>query len=309
MNSVKLHSYKRNAPDLMNKEHSKLSGHPWVSLVVLVTLMVFLEVMSRKLVHALSLAGFEMNPIIETAFGTMVGIFYFFGVVPYVLGLPHGRMSITRYLHTIGLGRPDSVSNLAVVTLPCIAILFSSWLLASFIYNQLFLGGDLALFISQLMDTSRALPPRNWSIVTAIGSIFEEVLLRGIFLTMLLDRHTERESIGLSAGAFGAIHILNLLNGPLTTELLAGVLAQILWCTLYGLFYGYLFIKTRNLIPCMVLHYVGNGFISFWWFTPNAPFPVYTILMLVFYIGLFPTISSIAWVKHASRSKLVNILD
>jgi membrane protease YdiL (CAAX protease family) len=293
----------------MNKEHSKLSGHPWVSLVVLVTLMVFLGIMSRKLVHALSLAGFEMNPIIETAFGLMVGIFYFFGVVPYVLGLPHGRKSIIRYLHTIGLRRPESVSNLAVVTLPCIAILFSSWLLASFIYNQLFLGGDLALFISQLMDTSRALPPRNWSIVTAIGSIFEEILLRGIFLTMLLDKYTERESIGLSAGAFGAIHILNLLNGPLNTELLAGVLAQILWCTLYGLFYGYLFIKTRNLIPCMVMHYVGNGFISFWWFTPNASFPVYTILMLVFYIGLFPTISSIVWVKHASRSKLVNMLD
>ena len=174
--------------------------------------MVFLGIMSRRLVHVLSLAGFEINPITETAVGMMVGTFYFFGVVPYVLGLPQGRTSITRYLYAIGLRRPESISNLAVVTLPCIAILFSGWLLASFIYNQLFLGGDLAFFMSQLLDTSRALPPRNWSIVTAIGSIFEEVLLRGIFLAMLLDRHTERVSIGLSSLAFRAIHIINLLR-------------------------------------------------------------------------------------------------
>jgi len=290
--------------DLKGEERSSLSRHPWVSVVVLVALMVFSLIIFRKLFQTISLAGFEINPIIETAVGMIVGIIVFFGVVPYVLGLPQGRTSITRYLHAIGLRRPQSTSNLMVVTLPCIAILFSSWLLASFVYNQLFLGGDLAFFISQLMDTSRALPPRNWSIVTAIGSIWEEVVMRGIFVTMLLDKHTERESIGLSALAFGAIHILNLLNGPPTTELLIGVFAQILWCTLYGLFYGYLFIKTRNLIPCMVLHYVGNGFISFWWFTPNAPFPVYMILMLVFYIGLFPTILSIVWVKNASRVQL-----
>lgn len=290
-------------------QRSTLSKHPWVSLIVLVILMVSSYLASKIFIQRIEFAGYEINPIIETAFGTIVGIILFFGIVPYVLGLPHERTSLSGYFSAIRLQRPQSYYKLAVVTAPCIAILFSSWLLASLIYNQLFLGGDLALFTRQLMDTSRSLPPRNWSILTAIGSIWEEVLLRGIFLTMLLDKHTERESIGLSAGAFGAIHILNLLNGPLTTELLAGVLAQILWCTFYGLFYGYLFIKTRNLIPCMVLHYVGNGFISFWWFTPNAPFPVYTILMLVFYIGIFPTISSIAWVKHASRSKLVNILD
>jgi len=302
MNSVNLDACTCNPPDLMNEGRSRLSRHPWVSLVVLVALMLFTLIMGRKLVQALSNAGLGMNPIIESVIGMGVGIIYFIGVVPYILGLPHRRTSVAKYLHVIGLRRPQSLSNLAVVTLPCIAILFSSWLLASLIYNQLFLGGDLTFFISQLMDTSRALPPHNWSIVTAIGSIWEEVLMRGIFLTMLLDRHTERKSIGLSAGAFGAIHILNLLNGPPTAELLIGVAAQILWCTLYGLFYGYLFIKTRNLIPCMVMHYVGNGFISFWWFTPNASFQVYTILMLVFYVGLFPTILSIAWVRYASRA-------
>jgi membrane protease YdiL (CAAX protease family) len=293
-----------NLTDLKNKKESRLSQHPWISLVVLVVLMVSLYLASKFLIQRIELVGYEINPIIETTFGTIVGIILFFGIVPFVLGLPHERTSLNNYLSAIRLQRPKSFYKLAIVTMPCIIILFSSWLLASFIYNQIFLDGDLAFFLTQLMDTSRALPPKNWSIVTATGSIFEEVLLRGIFLTMLLKRYTERKSIVLSAAAFGGIHILNLMNGPPTTELFIGVFAQILFATSYGLFYGYLFIKTQNLIPCMIMHYVGNGFISFFWYTPNAPFLVYMILMLVFYIGLFPTALSIAWVNYSSNFQI-----
>jgi membrane protease YdiL (CAAX protease family) len=256
---------------------------------------------SKTFIQRIEFSGYSINPIIETIFGTLVGIILFFGVVPYILGLPYKRTSLSGYLSAIGLQRPQSYYKLVVVTVPCIAILFTSWLLASFVYAIL-KGWDLAFFATKIIDISGAIPPQNWSIVTAVGSIWEEVLIRGIFLTMLLKKHTERESIGLSALVFGGIHILNLMNGPLNTELFIGVLAQILWSTSYGLFYGYLFVKTNNLIPCMLLHYVGNGFISFWWFTPYASFQVFTILMLVFYIGLFPTLMSIIWVKYASRS-------
>ena len=281
---------------------SRLSGHPWESIVILTMFFLISAVLSKIFFQWLSIMGLVINPISETIIGFIVGIIVFFGIVPYFLGLPQGKMSLRRYTYTIGIRRPESSLKLLVVFLPCIVILFSSWLLASFIYNHLVLGWDLFYFISVLLDTSRALPPRNWAIVTAIGSIFEEIVLRGIFITMLLDKkYSERESIGLSAGVFGVIHFMNLLNGSLTTVLLAGVLAQVLYTTSYGLFYGYLFIKTRNLIPNMVLHYVGNGFISFWWYTPYVSYPVRLILMLVFYIGLLPTILSIIWVKYAMR--------
>jgi membrane protease YdiL (CAAX protease family) len=236
-------------------------------------------IVGRKFLQIISIAGYEINPINETAFGTVVGIVLFFVIVPYILGWV----------------------NLTFFTVPCIVILFSSWFIASLIYNHLNLGWDLSFFISQIMDTSKALPPKNWSIITATGSIFEEVLLRGIFLTMLLKRRSERKSIVLSASAFGGNHLFNLMNAPPTTQLSLGVFAQILFSTSYGLFYGYLFIKTQNLIPCVVMHYVGNGFISFFWYTPNASFYVYTILMLIFYIGLFPTILSILWVRYATH--------
>jgi membrane protease YdiL (CAAX protease family) len=278
----------------------KLNEHPWTSLVVLVILMVSFLVTSKKIIQWIGSKGYEINPIKETAFGTLMSVLLFFVIVPYALGLPHKRTSLKDYLGAIQLQKPQSWVKLAFFTLPCIAILFTSWFVASLIYNQLILGLDLSFFLSQLMDTSKALPPENWSIITATGSIFEEVLLRGIFLTMLLKRHSERKSIALSAAAFGGIHILNLLNAPLTSQLLFSVFGQILFTSSYGLFYGYLFIKTQNLIPCMILHYIGNGFISFFWYTPNASFQVYTMLMLLFYIGVFPTIMSIIWVRYVS---------
>jgi membrane protease YdiL (CAAX protease family) len=262
--------------------------------------MVSTYLASKTIIQRIKLTGYEINPITETAFGTLVGVLLFFVLVPYILGLPYKRTSLGGYLSAIRLKKPKSWVKLVYVTIPCIIILFSSWLSASFVYNQFFLGWELSYFINQLMDISRALPPKNWSIVTATGSMFEEVLLRGIFLSMLLKRHTERKSIVLSAAAFGGIHLLNLMNGLPTAQLFLGVFAQILYTTFYGLFYGYLFIKTQNLIPCMIMHYVGNGFISFFWYTPNASFQVYTILMLLFYIGVFPTIISILWVRYVS---------
>ena len=56
---------------------------------------------------------------------------------------------------------------------------------------------------------------------------------------------------------------------------------------------------------CMVLHYVGNGYISFWWYTPFASFMQYTMLMLIFYIGVIPTILSILWIRYATRSEFL----
>ncbi len=280
---------------------SILSGHPWVSIMVFAVLFLGSAIISKIFFQWLSLMGLVINPISETIIGFIMGIVVFFGIVPYILGLPKGKMSLRRFSYTIGIRRPKSSIKLLIVFLPCIVILFSSWLLASFIHNYLVIGWDLNYFLMRLLDFSRALPPKNWAIITAIGSIFEEVVFRGIFITMLLEKYSERKSIGMSAGAFGVIHLMNLLNGPLTADLFLEVVVQILYATSYGLFYGYLFIKTGNLIPNMVLHYVGNGFISFWWFTPDGPYAFYLLLMLIFYIGPFPTILSIIWVRYSTQ--------
>ena len=85
------------SPDLKNRGF-RLSEHPWISLFVLVVLMVSSLIACRKFLQIISLTGYEINPINETVFGTVVGIVLFFGIVPFVLGLPHERTSLSEYL-------------------------------------------------------------------------------------------------------------------------------------------------------------------------------------------------------------------
>ncbi|MFX0108124.1 MAG: lysostaphin resistance A-like protein [Candidatus Hodarchaeota archaeon] len=293
---------------LTNKDRSTLSRHPWISIVLLVALLVFSLITTRLLIGGLMQLGVIFSPITESLVGISVGILVYFGLVPYGLGLPQRRTSIREYMHTIGIRRPKSLTKAMILIVPCTAFLFLSWLLASLSYNYFVLGQNWAIFLDQLWTTSRAVPPQNWAMVTSLGVYLEEVIFRGILIKMLSERYSEHATITLSAVAFGVVHLLNILNGPLSIELVIGVLAQIIFVSIYGLFYGYLFVKTGNLLPNIILHYIGNAFISFFWYTPGASWPVYTILMLVFYIGPVPTILSIMWVKYASNRWCANEL-
>lgn len=284
----------------MSEGRSRLSRHPWISLALLVGLLVASVILSRLIEYGLNQMGIVTDLIAETMIGLVIGALVYFVLVPYGLGLPQRKTSVRKYLQVIGIRRPKSYRSALLLIVPCTLFLFLSWFLASVSYNYFVLGRSWSVFMSELFMISRALPPQNWAMITSIGVYVEEVMLRGILIKMLSERHSERTTIVLSAVAFGLIHLLNLLNGPPSIDVLIGISAQVTYTTIYGLFYGYLFIKTGNLIPNIVLHYIGDAFIGFFWYTPGISFLLFTALMLVFYIGPVPTILSILWVKFAS---------
>src|SRR5512136_2579335 len=81
---------------------------------------------------------------------------------------------------------------------------------------------------------------------------------RGILLAVFLSRYSERKAIIFSALGFGLFHLPFLFMGqdPVWT------LGQIVWAFIIGLFYGYVFVRTRSLLPSMIIHYLSNAFIS-----------------------------------------------
>lgn len=295
---------------------TKLSSRPISSGIILGLIFLFSALLSVSIYKTLHSNGIEVDQLTKSIIGFCLGCILFIIIVPTLLGIPEGKTSIKEYLRTIGIKRPQSIKNTLIITGPCVIILFMSWLMASLTYQLLILKWPINYFVIRLIDPSKAFPPMNWAMITSIVVIFEEVALRGIFLTMLLQRYSEKKSIFLSGLAFGLLHSMNILNGSLTVELLLGVIFQIIYATVYGIFYGYLFIKIDyNLIPLMILHYIGDAFISFFWFTPNTSFMEFQILMLLFYIGLVPTTLSIAWVKVSSnffdksKEKITNGLE
>ena len=150
-------------------------------------------------------------------------------------------------------------------------------------------------FIKQVLDLSWDLPPKSASLLVSIPSMFEEVVFRGILLTVFLQRYSSRKSIVFSSLAFGLIHALNLLMG----RELIWVIGQVVWAFSIGLFYGYVFVKTQSLIPSMIVHYLGNAFIGSitMYFQNRASIEVQALYGVLLFFGILPTTLMILWAK------------
>ena len=106
---------------------------------------------------------------------------------------------------------------------------------------------SLANFLPDWMENSFADIETNWLGILAIaivGPVLEEMLFRGAVTTTLLKEYSPKKAIIYSALIFGIFHL-----NP----------AQILVATLLGLLLGWLFYRTRSLIPCIIVHILNNS--------------------------------------------------
>ena len=157
------------------------------------------------------------------------------------------------------------------------------------------------LFMDYLFDFQRIIVQIGWGPITALGSIFEEIVLRGVVLTMMLQVYSERKAIAGSAVTFGYVHIINLLNGPITYASMVFVAGQITWTTIIGVLYGYMFIKTGNLYANMFLHWTANGLSNCFMYLPYVTPETHALLNIVFNIGLMSTLISLLWVALVDK--------
>lgn len=124
-----------------------------------------------------------------------------------------------------------------------IVVIFSLFIDIPLTYK---ISGIFSLFIdnsSSVMNISQILS------VIILGPILEEILFRGIFLRGLLVRYSSVKAILISSICFAIIHI-----NP----------CQIFSALVFGLFFGYIFYKTRSLLYTAVLHCIANTIIIFY---------------------------------------------
>ncbi|MBE0699514.1 MAG: CPBP family intramembrane metalloprotease [Anaerolineaceae bacterium] len=126
-------------------------------------------------------------------------------------------------------------------------------------------------FIRSTFVLANELPPRSSRWFFSLPSIFEEVAFRGVILALFLRFYDQPKAILFSALGFGIFHIFGLLEG----RELVWVGGQIVWAAILGLFYGYVTLKTGSLLPAMLVHYLGNLFMSALnaYIQNNAPIP------------------------------------
>lgn len=286
------------AQNAQNKKKFQLHEHPWLSLLAVIITIVVSIILASNLVFALGLSPYVTSG--QFAHGITYQILTVFIFTPFVLRLPKGKRTYRQYLDDIGLTRVQPFVRLVLLAISCYIILALSQAAASFVYR---FSEGLPItwsFIRQVFDLSGDLPPGSLSLLISFPSIFEEAVFRGIVLTVFLNRYSERKAIIFSALGFGLIHLLNLASG----RELVWVLGQVVWAFILGLFYGYIFVKTRSLLPPMIVHYLGNAFIGSLtgYMQSRASIEMQALYGVLFSLGIVPTTLMILWARFfASR--------
>ena len=204
------------------------------------------------------------------------------------------------YFDAIRLTRVRPIMSLVLLGLTCWALNALCQVAGSVVFR---LWQQLPLTPSFLLDTidiTKQLPPRSMSVFTSFGSVFEEILWRGIFLSLFLYHFSQRKAIAMSALGFSLMHAINVLNGgPLI-----GVVGQIGWAFILGLWYGYATVKTDSLLPAMLVHWLANAFVYAFtsYLQAWAPPAQYTLYCFIFGFGVLPTILMLLWTRfYTSR--------
>lgn len=284
----------RNANIQTEKRKFRLYEHPWLSLLAVILTTVLLSILTGIVVFVLTGLPYD-SPAAQFATALSYHILTVFLFAPFVLRLPKGKRTFRQYLDDIGLSRMQPFFRLVLLALSCYVILALSQVAASFVY-RLSEGQPINWsFIQLVFDPSRALPPASPSLLFSIPSIFEEVAFRGIVLTVFLSKYSERKSIIFSSVGFGLIHLVPLALGSEPVW----VLGNAVWAFTIGLFYGYVFVRTRSLLPPMIVHYLGNVFIStlVGYIQTRASIEVQVLYGVLLSLGVIPTTLMILWTR------------
>jgi len=222
-----------------------------------------------------------------------------FIVAPFVLGFPGKGHSYFEYLSEIRLTKMRPLLGLILLGLSCYLIKALSQAAGVLVFRLtegLPVDGS---FIQRSFVLANELPPRSNSWLISLPSIIEEVVWRGVVLAAFLRAYNQRKTILFSALVFGALHIFIALDGhpPIYA------IGNVVWAAILGLFYGYVTLKTDSLLPAMIVHYLGNLFVSATnaYIQANASIQAMAVYGIVFTFGIIPTILMILWTRLFTR--------
>lgn len=101
---------------------------------------------------------------------------------------------------------------------------------------------------------------KHFSLITLVGlttllvGFSEELMFRGIFLTVMLEKRNVVLALFASSIAFSLLHSVNIFGG--VTPI--GVLLQLLLTFLFGLIFSCLAVLIKNIIPLMIYHSIWD---------------------------------------------------
>lgn len=161
-------------------------------------------------------------------------------LMPFVLGLPNGRKSLTAYCRDIRLLPVQPVGRNIMLGLLLAMLTLGAILLAALASGHF------------VLDWGRA-PGMRW-IKGLTRGIWEEVFFRGIILVLFMRYYpaSKMKAVFYSTFVFALMHL-----GQFTPEALIDVVSIFF----IGLLFTYVVLKTGSLLPAIIFHYVYDIFV------------------------------------------------
>jgi len=227
-------------------------------------------------------------------FGVMALLWMLF--VRRSLGLPNGKESLKEYAKTIGLKPDRKIVRNILLGIGCSVIYFmSTYIIGNIFGNFIF---DLDVIFGN-PGTSISIYGWFLFILMLIPGIWEEVSFRGVISTLNLRKYSRTTVLIVVSILFGLFHFFNLFNIIMFEDpflFLVSTGLQVIYTSLLGFLFGYLFIKTKSLIPSIILHYLINSLGQLFTYVMFDSI-IDSVLFAIIGVGIIPSVLGILLVK------------
>ncbi|HDZ18673.1 MAG TPA: CPBP family intramembrane metalloprotease [bacterium] len=148
-------------------------------------------------------------------------------------------------------------------------------------------------------------------IIMLIPGIWEEIAYRGVIIPMLAKKYRIRTSLIISSIIFGFAHTFNIISyiliGVDPLNILFSVGFQVIYATILGFAFGYMYIKTKSLLPSIILHFLINSVGQLFLNTFIDDIFLAGVFLIGF-VGVIPAILIVIFVKFAVKTENENYL-
>ncbi len=282
-----------------------------VVLTILHIIFLFLAGLTFELVFLSVLNTLILNYFILYLF---LNFFFQFGflalfllfIVPKGMKLPDLTFSFKDYAEKIRLSTLKPIMRNILIGVGsfiifCIIVLIGAVTLGNYVFSP------------EILFRNPSFAGLGWFlfVIMLIPGIWEEIAYRGVIFPMLSKKHSLKTSIIISSLIFGFAHSFNFLSlifsGLDPFIILFSVGSQIIYATFLGVAFGYMYVKTKSLIPGIILHYlidsVGQVFLN----TIISDIFLAGIFLICF-VGVIPAILIVIFVKFAVKTENENYL-
>jgi membrane protease YdiL (CAAX protease family) len=272
---------------------------PWIAT--------FIEITFLPLILELDYLGIL---VFEFLYNEGFLILLLFLVVPKGMKLPRKDETLLSYSKTIGFTRAKPLFRNLVVGFGSAAILCCTLYIGAIILGGFYLPPDFLFRApNPIYGGVASFGWFIWIFMIRPG-LWEEVAFRGVVIPLLSRKYKNVFTILISGVIFGLAHAFNIIPVLMSGGPHFLTLFQVIYTTLIGFSMGYMYVKSKSLLPSIIYHYlidtVGLAFI-------NVLFENVVLggVFLIVVLGVIPSILSIGFTKlvfwkYESKDVIIN---